>query len=344
LPDPGGRRRAFEPFHSNQLADYERRDTLQRRLAGETERMLAAAPAARNGAALSPAARSSVSRENEIPTPPDLKTHVLRGYDLGEIFEYINPAMLYSKHLGLRNAEQALAAGDPKATELRAAIEAVEELMLARDDIKANAVYRFFRAQSDGDRSVIQYSPDGKSELCRFRFGRQSEPPHLCLADYLAPADSGRADYLCAFIVTIGTGVRALAEDWKNRGDYLRSHILQVLAVEGAEAFAELLHQRIRAMWGIADPPGLSRKDLYQSHYRGKRYSFGYGACPRMEDQTLLFHLLESDRNDIGVRLTEGYMMDPESSVSALVFHHPECKYFNLSPADAQRLEDELRS
>ncbi len=329
---------------ANQLADYERRETLERTLKLETERMLAAAPAARNGAAAEPAARSSVSREIEVPVPPDLKTHVLREYDLGEIFEYINPAMLYSRHLGLRNAEQALAARDPKAMELRAAIEAVQELMLARDDIKANAVYRFFRAQSDGDRTVSFYSPDGKSELCRLRFGRQSEPPHLCLADYVAAADSGRADYLGAFIVTIGTGVRALAEDWKNRGDYLRSHILQVLAVEGAEAFAELLHRKIRAMWGIADPAGLSMKDLYQSRYRGKRYSFGYGACPRLEDQTLLFHLLESDRNDIGVRLTEGYMMDPESSVSALAFHHPECKYFNLSAADVQRLEDELRS
>jgi 5-methyltetrahydrofolate--homocysteine methyltransferase len=329
---------------ANQLVDYERRETLARKLIHETERMLAAAPAARNGAAAEPAARSSVSREIDVPIPPDLKTHVLRGYDLGEIFKYINPAMLYSKHLGLRNAEQALAARDPKAIELRAAIEAVEELMLARDDIKASAVYRFFRAQSDGDRSVTLYSPDGKSELCRFRFGRQSEPPHLCLADYVAATDSGRADYLCAFIVTIGTGVRALAEDWKSRGDYLRSHILQVLAVEGAEAFAEMLHQKIRAMWGIGDPPGLSMKDLYQSRYRGKRYSFGYGACPRMEDQTLLFRLLETGRNDIGVHLTEGYMMDPESSVSALVFHHPECKYFNLSAADAQRLEDELRT
>jgi 5-methyltetrahydrofolate--homocysteine methyltransferase len=329
---------------ANQLVDYERRETLARRLRLETERILAAAPAARNGAAAEPAARSSVSRAIEVPVPPDLKSHVLRGYDLGEIFEYINPAMLYSKHLGLRNAEQSLATRDPKAMELRAAIEAVQELMLVRDNIRASAVYRFFRAQSDGDRAVSFYSPDGKSELCRLHFGRQSEPPNLCLADYVAPAESGRADYLCAFIVTIGTGVRALAEDWKDRGDYLRSHILQVLAVEGAEAFAELLHRKIRAMWGIGDPAGLSMKDLYQSHYRGKRYSFGYGACPRLEDQALLFRLLEVDRNDIGVHLTEGYMMDPESSVSALVFHHPECKYFNLSAADAQRLEDELRS
>ena len=214
--------------------------------------------------------------------------------------------------------------------------------MLARDDIKANAIFRFFRAQSDGDRSVMLLSPDGKTELGRFRFGRQSAAPYLCLADYVAAKDSGRADYLCLSIVTIGPGVRSLADRWKDEGNYLRSLILQVLANEGAEAFAELMHSKIRQMWGIGDPPDLKKKDLFQSHYRGKRYSFGYPACPRMEDQTQLFKLLEVDRNDIGAMLTEGFMMDPESSTSAIVFHHPECKYFNLSPDDAERLEAEF--
>ena len=153
----------------------------------------------------------------------------------------------------------------------------------------------------------------------------------MSLADYVASRDSGRTDYLCMFVTTIGTGVRALAEDWKNKGDYLRSHILQVLANEGAEAFAELLHIKIRQMWGIGDPPGLSLKDLVQAHYHGKRYSFGYPACPRMEDQEQLFRLLEVEKNAIGVQLTDGFMMDPESAVSAVVFHHPEAKYFSLS-------------
>ena len=146
------------------------------------------------------------------------------------------------------------------------------------------------------------------------------------------------------FVTTIGTGVRALAEDWKNKGDYLRSHILQVLALEGAEAFAELLHVKIRQMWGIGDPPGLSLKDLVQAHYHGKRFSFGYPACPRLEDQEQLFRLLEVDKNAIGVQLTDGFMMDPESAVSAVVFHHPEAKYFSLSPADIERLEREFEA
>jgi len=95
-------------------------------------------------------------------------------------------------------------------------------------------------------------------------------------------------------------------------------------------------------MWGIGDPPELTLKDLLQARYRGKRYSFGYPACPRLEDQAALFSLLEVERHRIGVQLTEGYMMDPESSVSAFVLHHPECKYFSLSQADIERLESEF--
>jgi 5-methyltetrahydrofolate--homocysteine methyltransferase len=183
------------------------------------------------------------------------------------------------------------------------------------------------------------YAADGKRVLETFTFGRQSDEPGLCLADYVTPQSSGLTDYVCMFLTSIGEGVRALAEEWKDKGDYLRSHILQVLALEGAEAFAELLHLKIRQMWGIGDPPGLTTKDLFQAHYHGKRYSFGYPACPRLEDQAQLFRLLEVESNLLGVHLTEGYMMDPESSVSAMVFHNPNAKYFSLSPADIENLE-----
>jgi 5-methyltetrahydrofolate--homocysteine methyltransferase len=95
-------------------------------------------------------------------------------------------------------------------------------------------------------------------------------------------------------------------------------------------------------MWGLGDPPNLSKKDLFQAHYRGKRFSPGYPACPRLEDQEIIFRLLEADQHGIGVHLTEGFMMDPEASVSAMVLHHPEARYFNLSAADIERLEQEL--
>jgi 5-methyltetrahydrofolate--homocysteine methyltransferase len=329
---------------ANQIMDYERRDSLQRVLADQSKKLLESAPKVVDVAPDAPVRTSSVRRDVEIPRPPDLKTHVIRNYDLGEIFSYINPKTLYSKHLGFQNFVEALEAGEPKARELHDRVEDVIQHILGRADISANAVYKFFPAESDGDRAVAILSPDGKSVLESFTFGRQSDPPHLCLADYVAARGSGRTDYLCMFVTTIGTGVRALAEEWKNQGDYLRSHILQVLALEGAEAFAELLHLKIRQMWGIGDEPGLTLKDLVQAHYHGKRFSFGYPACPRLEDQEQLFRALEVDKNAIGVQLTEGFMMDPESTVSAVVFHHPEAKYFSLSPADIERLEREFET
>ncbi|HUA32227.1 MAG TPA: methionine synthase [Candidatus Binataceae bacterium] len=325
---------------ANQLMDYERRETLGRKLDEQSRKMLETAPRAVESA---PAEnrKSSVRRDVEIPIPPDLKLHVTRDYDLGEIFRYINPKSLYAKHLGFQNFVEEFESGNPKARELHERVEEVEQIMLARPDITANAIYKFFPAQSDGDRTISIFSPDGHTVLQSFTFGRQSEAPYLCLADYVAERGS-RTDYLGMFITTIGTGVRALADQWKNDGDYLRSHILQVLANEGAEAFAELLHLKMRLMWGIGDPPGLTMKDLYQARYHGKRYSFGYPACPRMEDQEQLFRALEVENNGIGAGLTEGYMMEPESCVSAIVFHHPETKYFALSQNDIERLEREF--
>src|SRR5271166_2687431 len=317
---------------ANQIMDREARESLKIRLEAETQRLQASASKVVD-APSKPLVRATVRRDIEIPRPPDLKLHVLRGYDLGEIFDYINPKSLYAKHLGFKNFEEALEKGDAKARELSDAVEEVAHLMIARGDISASAIYKFFPAQTDGDRTVMILSPDGKNVLETFIFGRQSDAPGLCLADYIAPRDSGRLDYVNFFITTIGTGVRALAEEWKNKGDYLRSHILQVLALEGAEAFAELLHEKIRAMWGIGDPAGTTKKDLFQAHYHGNRFSPGYPACPRMEDQEQIFRLLEVDKQNVDVRLTEGYMMDPEASVSAIVIHHPDAKYFSLSPS-----------
>jgi len=326
---------------ANQIMDREARASLKIRLEEETRRLQTSASKVVD-APSKPVVRANVRRDIEIPRPPDLKLHVLRDYDLGEIFDYINPKSLYAKHLGFRNFEEALASGDAKARELNDVIEEVAHLMIARPDISANAIYKFFPAQTDGDRTLMILSPDGKSALETFIFGRQSDAPGLSLADYIAPRDSGRLDYVNFFITTIGTGIRALAEEWKQKGDYLRSHILQVLGLEGAEAFAELLHEKIRQMWGIGDPAGTTKKDFFQAHYHGKRFSPGYPACPRMEDQEQIFRLLEVDKQNVDVRLTEGYMMDPEASVSAIVIHHPDAKYFSLSPADIERLEREL--
>ncbi len=326
---------------ANQLMDPARRGGLAARLAEETAQLQGDAERRAAMPAAAPARRAAVRRDHDIPTPPDLKLHVLADYDLDAIFPYINPVMLYTRHLGFRGRfTEALERGDVRAQELQRQVRAVEEEMLRRPDITASAVFKFFRAASEGEALHI-LSPDGAQVLESFHFGRQTVNEGLCLADYTLPRDGGRPDYVCLFATTIGPGVRALAEQWKSTGEYLRSHILQLLALEGAEAFAELLHQKIRIMWGIADPPGTTIPDLFKVRYRGIRVSFGYPACPRLEDQVQLFRLLGVTEN-IGVRLTDGFMMEPEGSVSALVFHHPDAKYFSLSPGDTERLERAL--
>ena len=290
---------------------------------------------------------SSVASPDVSPRPPDLRLHVLDDYDLDEIFGYINPQMLYVRHLGYRGRFwEGLREDEPKAVELRRQVQKVEDVMLSRSDIGARAVFKFFPCRSEGQWLIV-YESDGTTELERFYFGRQQERERLCLADYARPVGDGSNDYLAMFTTTVGPGVRDLSERWKNEGRYLDSHTLQALAIESAEGFAELLHKRIRTMWNIGEPSGLKvsgeeeLRDLFRANYRGKRFSFGYPACPRLEDQEKLFALLDVTAN-IGVELTDGYMMDPEGSVSAVVFHHPQAKYFNLDEADIERLEAEI--
>ena len=285
---------------------------------------------------------STVVPVQAAPAPPDLRRHMLKDFDLSEIFRYVNPVMLYVRHLGYRGRfVEALEAGDEKALELRERVQQVEDVMIERGDITANAVYQFYRAASEADDLLI-LSGDGRRVLERFRFGRQSGGDGLCLSDYVLPRTSGVPDYVAAFVTTVGPGVRELAARWQANGDYLSSHVLQVLALEGAEAFAELLHKRLRAAWGFSDVEGLTNMDLFKANYRGRRFSFGYPACPRLEDQEQLWRLLEPEKT-VEVSLTEGSMMDPEGSVSALAMHHPQAKYFNLSREDMERLESEYR-
>jgi len=175
---------------------------------------------------------------------------------------------------------------------------------------------------------LIFNQPADAEPTVKFHFDRQSKGEMLCLSDYLSPV-GGVPDSMAMFVTTVGPGIREAAGELKARGEFLKSHILQALAIETAEGYAEQLHGYLRSAWGFPDSPSMTMMERFQAKYRGKRFSFGYPACPRLEDQTLLFEILSP--KDIGVELTEGFMMDPESSVSAIVFHHPDAKYFGVN-------------
>ncbi len=282
----------------------------------------AAAPATSGG--------SSLNYDQPVLAPPDFERHILRDIPLKQVIPFLNRQMLYTKHLGLvGSVEKLLATGDDKAVKLHATVEE----MLARVDreglIQPQALYRFYPANSDGNDLILFDSAHSEQVSMRISFPRQAAGERLCVADFVRPASGGVLDNMALFVVTCGRGVREKAEAMKEAGDYLNSHLLQALALELAEATAEFLHKRIRTSWGIVDDPALTMKQLLSADYHGIRVSFGYPACPELADQQKLFRLLEPEV--IGVHLTEGDMMDPEASVSALVFHHPQGRYFDVS-------------
>jgi 5-methyltetrahydrofolate--homocysteine methyltransferase len=267
----------------------------------------------------------------DLPIPPvhylDRKIRLVP--DLREIWSYINPFMLYGRHLGFRgDFEKRFTERDRKAVELFESMEEVKNE--AAEFMKVRAAWQFFEAESEGD-TLHLFAPGAADPLHTFHFKRQRAGDFLCLSDYVLAPQNRQRDHLALFVVTAGEGVRERGEKAKNEGYYFKSHGLQALAIESAEACAEWLHRRIREDWGFPDPPEMTMAQRFTSRYRGKRYSFGYPACPDLEDQSGLWKLLKPD--EIGVQLTEGMMMDPEASVSALVFHHPDCTYFSVGDA-----------
>lgn len=315
---------------ANKLSDSAERAILAEELRRAKESQLAEAE--KSGQELPQAVRvrnTSINRELPVYIPPDLERHVLRDYPISHLLPYINFEMLLGRHLGIRGSvEEALKNSDPKALEIKEVVDGILQEAVRSGIIRAQGIYRFFPAQSDGD-TVIVYDPaDAGKILERFHFPRQEAEPYLCLADYLKPVESGVMDTVGFLVVTTGRGVRELAEQWKESGDYLRSHALQATALELAEAFAERIHQMMRDVWGYPDPADMTMKQRFGARYQGIRVSFGYPACPNLEDQEQLFRLMNP--GDIGVELTEGCMMDPEASVTAMVFSHPQAQYFNV--------------
>ncbi|HVE83125.1 MAG TPA: methionine synthase [Myxococcales bacterium] len=274
-----------------------------------------------------------------LPPPPDLDRHVITNTPLEQIWRFVNPVMLYGRHLGARGSA-ARALGTAQEAQLGSTEEGRKalELKAVMDELKAGlrdglmhprCVFQFFRAGSEGN-AIRLFQPDGRAEVVSFELPRQERDGGVCLSDFVQPLQGGGPkDSLCLFVTTAGEGIRELAERFKASGDYLKMHAVQALALETAEAYAEMLHAQLRRMWGFPDPPELTMLERFRAEYQGKRFSFGYPACPRLEDQQLLFQALRPE--EIGIRLTDGCMMEPEASVSALVFHHPAAFYYSVS-------------
>jgi 5-methyltetrahydrofolate--homocysteine methyltransferase len=219
-----------------------------------------------------------------------------------------------------------------------------------RDNIlKPQAIYGFWPAQADGD-SLIIYDPNDRSRILEtFEFPRMGKPPYWCLSDFFRPVTEPRAsaranvpdsiakdsfgntgefDVAGFMVVTVGRRVSEVAREWfaaDRYQDYLHLH---GLGVEMAEALAEYIHKQIRMEWGIAGSDAREKQEIFKQRYQGSRYSFGYPACPRLEDQVKLWPLLRPER--IGVALSEEFQLEPEQTTTALVVHHPQAKYFNV--------------
>ena len=267
-------------------------------------------------------ARSRLAPAELIPQAPFLGTRVIRGLPLTEVFPYINRKALLLGQWGFK--------GQDAETTGRAeqALSEIQQQALRDGVLEPAVVYGYFPAQSDGDELIVYEPDDSGTEAVRFSFPRQTKGQGRCLADYFRSVDSGEMDLIGFHVVTMGSSVGEYAQELyaENRyQDYLYWH---GFGVETAEALAEYWHRRIRQELKIDGSDGETPSELFKTNYQGARYSFGYPACPNLEDQALLWQLLQPER--IGVRLSDEFQMDPEQSTSAMIVHHPEAGYFNI--------------
>ena len=277
---------------------------------------------------LPPAPSQCLYEECDCPPPPDTDLHVLTEIDPYEVFPLVSKAMLYGKHLGLRLASSRLDnPNDKQAQNLKQNVEKILHRAVSEHIIAPRATWQWFPVYSENE-TVSVLHPQTRELLTQWHFPRERETPFRCAADWVRPKAKGGDDCLAVFVTTAGKSMQALAKTMQDSGELLASHILSALGIEMAEATAEWLHRKLRADWGFPDPADYTWQDLVRTTYRGIRLSFGYPACPNLEDQIKLFNLLKPEQS-IGVTLTDEMMMVPESSVSALVFHHRNGHYFS---------------
>jgi 5-methyltetrahydrofolate--homocysteine methyltransferase len=275
-----------------------------------------------------PGGRSDVARDNVVPTPPFWGSRVSKGIALADYAAWLDERALFLGQWGLRGSR----GGDGPSyeelveTEGRPRLRALLAQIQAEGIMQAATVHGYYPAVSKDD-DLIVLDPDSGNERCRFTFPRQRRDRRLCLSDFFRSEESGVTDVVGFQVVTMGSHVSEVTAELFAKNAYRDYLELHGLSVQLTEALAELLHARMRAELGFGDEDSADLQAMLSKQaYRGSRYSFGYPACPNVDDQDKLQVLLDWER--IGVHLSEESMLVPEQSTAAIVVHHPEAKYF----------------
>ncbi|MEO0514816.1 MAG: vitamin B12 dependent-methionine synthase activation domain-containing protein, partial [Planctomycetota bacterium] len=299
-------------------------------LQARTDERKAAELKASGGVAVAMAARSDTPILDDVPTPPFYGSRVVEDLDLDQIYPFINETALFKTQWQFTRGSKDSADYERQLEEeVRPILDRYKRDMKAGNILQGKVVYGFWPCNADGDDLVIYDPVDHDKEIeCFTNFPRQHERKRLCISDFFLPVDSGKKDVLPLQCVTMGQEISRVAKTYFDADNYTEYLYAHGMGVECAEALAELWHKRIRAELGIGNDDSPKIKQLFSQKYRGSRYSFGYPSCPEMQDQEILFRLLEPER--IGCELTENWQIDPEQSTSAIVVHHPDAKYFNL--------------
>ncbi|WP_191085247.1 methionine synthase [Roseococcus microcysteis] len=262
-----------------------------------------------------------------VPTPPFWGARLMEA-DPKALVPFINERSLYQFQWGFRKAGRSLEdfLGWAK-QELRPVLKRMLALAQEQDILKPQAIYGYWKCAGQGN-ELILFEEDGTTEAARFHLPRQPKDDGDCIADFVRDVDDAERDVIGLQVVTVGQKASDMAREWFDGNRYQDYLYLHGLSVEMAEALAEYVHKRIRAELGFAGEDARDMEKMLAQGYRGGRYSFGYPACPRLEDQVPLLKLLQAER--IGVEISDEWQLHPEQSTSAIVLHHPRAKYFTV--------------
>jgi 5-methyltetrahydrofolate--homocysteine methyltransferase len=271
----------------------------------------------------------TVAADNPVFTPPFLGSRVAKGIALDDIAAYLNLTALFRNQWGFRpeRDHQGVAESDDDFKERVSAVLREElDKAKAKDLLIPQVAYGYYAANAEGNDVVLWTDETRRTELTRFAFPRQKKEPWLCIADFFRSVESGEPDYAAFQLVTMGSAVTPEAARLHAENHYQEYLKLHGLGVEMAEALAEYWHHRVRQEWGFAQEDGPTLTGLFRQQYRGGRYSWGYPACPDLEDNAKVVELLGGAR--IGVTVSDGFQMHPEQTTDAIICHHPQSKYF----------------